>query len=704
MKPKQSSLFTLVIFFLFFSGSVFSQCMMYPVSLQERVINAESVVLGTVVEKETFLDSSTMQVSTLNKISVTAWLKNQQTVNSVYVIISGGVYKDRATIVTPSLQMENGNEYVLFLQTAPAKFENKQLRIQQPSAFQTIAYAGAQGALIKSFEQYVDVLDQPKQNEESLFQKIQNITGQKALTSKGELFKARLQQPISNKPGGITAIGSFSPTTTRAGTIVAGDQITITGSGFGAAPGTVFFTNANDGGATFTGSGVPSDVISWSDASITVKVAARAGTGPILVNGAFTSASNLTVQYAHTAINSSSFGFGSVTRQRYYLRNLNTLGGYTFQFNTTFAANTSAVASFNRAIVSWRCETGVNFRAAGTTAVAASANDGTNCIYFDAAISAGTLAVCSSNFFGSTDGVSCDLQNTVWWLNDADIAFRDIPSAGTTWEYGTATPSITEYDFESVSLHELGHAVGLGHVIASGQVMHFAIANGATSRILSANDILAATDKLTYSTAATCFDPGGSGTPMTAVPGGSCLTLPITLGELKAKRINRALNELTWNTVQELNNDGFFIERSDNAQNFKSIGFVKGKELSLLPQAYLFKDETAGPYDWYYRLVQKDLSGHSLNSSVVFVKGEESKQWDVWADQAGSSVYVYNKAASNKPVQFILYNNTGQVVYSTQINSGRAQLDFQHLPRAVYSYRVVDSNQPVSGKLVLGSR
>ena len=131
MKPKQSTLLTLVIFFLFFSGSVFSQCMMYPVSLQERVSNAESVILGTVVEKETFLDSSTMQVLTLNKISVTAWLKNQQTANSVYVITNGGIYKDRATIVNPSLQMENRTEYVLFLQTAPAKFENKQQPPQQ---------------------------------------------------------------------------------------------------------------------------------------------------------------------------------------------------------------------------------------------------------------------------------------------------------------------------------------------------------------------------------------------------------------------------------------------------------------------------------------------------------------------------------------------------------------------------------------------
>ncbi len=55
----------------------------------------------------------------------------------------------------------------------------------------------------------------------------------------------------------IEAIISFSPATTRGGTIVPGDFVTITGSGFGATPGDVFFRNADDGGATFITSGVP---------------------------------------------------------------------------------------------------------------------------------------------------------------------------------------------------------------------------------------------------------------------------------------------------------------------------------------------------------------------------------------------------------------------------------------------------------------
>ncbi|MBY0479286.1 MAG: T9SS type A sorting domain-containing protein [Chitinophagaceae bacterium] len=699
MKPTLSLAFLLCFFFQLFSAPVFSQCMMYPVSLQERVSHAETIVLGTVVQKETFLDSVSMQVYTLNKIEITAYLKNPQSVSAVYVITNGGVFQNRSTIVYPSLQLQQQNEYVLFLQPASSASENKQLRKTEPAAKQMIAYAGAQGALVKSMNQFADLFDRPKQNEEQLLSAIQQYTKTQALTPAGTFFRAR---PIPEQlaPGAIHAITSFTPSTTRSGTIVAGDQITISGSGFGAAPGTVFFTNADDGGATFASSGVASDIVSWSDNTITVKVPSFAGTGPINVNGTMTSATNLTVEYAHTEINSSFSGFGSPTRQRYYLRNLNSLGGYTFEFNTTFASNTAAVSAFNRAVVSWRCGTGVNFRANGTTAIATSANDGTNCVYFNPSIPSGTLAVCTSNFLASANG-SCNLQNTVWWLNDMDIQFRDVPTAGTTWEYGPSAPSASEYDFESVALHEIGHGHGFGHVIAPGQVMHYSIANGVQSRTPATNDLAAGTSKMSYSTAATCFNPPGSGTPMTAVSAGACVTLPITMGEVKARRINKTTNEISWSTIQELNNDGFTLERGETTQSFKPLVFIKGKELSLSPQSYLYNDETAGPYDWYYRLIQRDLNGQQVSSPIVFVKGEDSKQWKVWNTDGGAVINVYNKESVNRSVQFVLYNQSGQIMFSSTVTTGRGQFNVGHLPKGIYSYNITDAQQTIAGKLII---
>jgi hypothetical protein len=698
MKPISVRFLLCAFLCLFLTPSAFSQCMMVPVSLEERVTNSDLVISGEVFQQETILDSATMQVYKINRIRVKAWLKKQSNVNEVEVITLGGVYGNRSTVVYPSLQLQAKQEYVLFLQTASTKKEGKLFRRRSPGSIQTVPYAGAQGAIHQRMGLYVDVMQPQQLTETTLLNRIQQISKQEAVTPEGKRYAPSTVKTEANR---VMSISSFTPGTTRAGTVVAGDQITISGSGFGASPGFVEFSNADNGGATFITSGLTTDIISWSDNSITVKVPTNAGTGPIRVNGTFTSLTNLNVQYAHISNPAIFTGFSLPTRQRYYLRNLDGMGGYTFQFNTTFAANTAAVASFNRALLSWRCGTGVNFRASGTTAIDTSGNDGVNVVYFDASIPSGTLAVCAINRMASGGG-PCTMSNTVWWLSDMDIQFRDIPVTGFTWEYGPAAPVSSEFDFESVALHELGHGHGMGHVIAPGEVMHYAIANGAIARTLSVNDIAAGTDKVGYSDDPTCFNPTGSGTPMTPVTPGSCVTLPITMGELKAKRISQGNNQLNWTTYQELNNDGFIIERGENAQNFKPIGFVKGKELSLEQVEYRFIDATAGPYDWYYRLVQRDLDNHRVGSSIVFVKGEESKQWKVWSSEDGGRVSMYNKESQNSNVQFLLYNASGQLMFSQQVTNGRAEFSFQHLQRGYYSYRIVDPKGSVSGKMILG--
>src|SRR5581483_1182930 len=125
------------------------------------------------------------------------------------------------------------------------------------------------------------------------------------------------------------------------------------------------------------------DYVSWSDNSITVKVPENAGTGSILVNGNMLSSTMLTVPYAHINVYSSSVNFSDVTRQRYYLRNLDGYGGYTFLFNTGFYNNAAAVAAFERALTTWRCATGVNISTGGSTTSATVANDGVNTVFFD---------------------------------------------------------------------------------------------------------------------------------------------------------------------------------------------------------------------------------------------------------------------------------------------------------------------------------
>lgn len=79
---------------------------------------------------------------------------------------------------------------------------------------------------------------------------------------------------------------------------------------------------------------------------------------------------------------------------------------------------------------------------------------------------------------------------------------------------------------------------------------------------------------------------------------------------------------LTWTTVSEVNNFGFFVERKRPAeQEYTSIegGFVPGNGTTNIPQTYTFTDVQPGAGTWMYRLRQMDLDGSSTYSEPVTV-------------------------------------------------------------------------------------
>lgn len=679
------------------SSYSYSQCGIYPVSLEQRVSQSAFVVQGKVTEQQSYLDPRTGNVFTSNRIEVNAWLKNPQAQSIVYLITEGGVVGDRATMVYPSLQVEPGMEYLLFLEPDNGKIDNKSIRSRQPGVIQAKAYADGQGAMQNVGNQYNDLMAEPVQSEAALFSRVSGLTGQRALHPNGSVFNARPVRSMTN--GRVDAITSFSPNPTNAGTINPAEFITITGSGFGASAGTVFFSNGDDGGATFVSSGVASDIVSWSDASITVKVARRAGTGPINVNGAFTSASNLNIGYSHIEINSNFSGFASTTRQRYYLRNLNGSGGYTFLYNTSFNTNAPAVAAFERALETWRCNGNVNFISGGTTSTATVANDGTNAVFFDATLPVGVLGRATSQFNGSANGL-CNLANSVWWTNDIDIQFMpDPPVAGATWEYGPALPSFTEYDFESVSVHELGHAIGLGHRIAPGEVMHYALANGTSNRTPSATEISGVNAKMAYSTAATCFNPTGSGTPMTAA---TCSSLPISLleftGQLEGKQIS-----LNWSTMQEFNSRHFIVEKSTDGNRFYPIGTVPASGNSITRRTYSLTDHQVNENN-YYRLKLEDRDGHHEYSRTILVRDPSATQ-QVWVlnNPFGTTLDIRMAKQTNGPVQFELLALNGASVFKSKQGGGdnfTLDLSGTNLQKGVYILRTNIGGQEFVSKIV----
>jgi len=382
---------------------------------------------------------------------------------------------------------------------------------------------------------------------------------------------------------------------------------------------------------------------------------------------------------------------------------MNGAGGYNFLYNTTsgFSANAPAVAAFERAMATWSNNTLINWKSNGTTATGFAA-DAVNVVMFDGTLPAGVLGRATSRFGGSSTG-GCNLTNTVWCVSEIDVQFfPDPPTAGFPWEYGPAAPSFSEYDFESVALHELGHAHGLQHVINAGAVMHFAIANGSSARTLSANDIAGGTARVTYSTAATCFNPApatcGSG-PMIAFT-----VLPVHLSSFAGERTSTTANKLYWTTEQEQNSSGFYLQRSSDGTTFKDLGFVASSRNSSIPVDYSFNDNTAGPHAWYYRLRMIDLDGRQDYSSTVFIDGDKSTAWKIWSDEQGDRIYLYGNSTFAGKATLKVFAANGQQVLTKTISGGSNELAVGFLSRGLYHYQLVYNGETITGKLFLGSK
>jgi hypothetical protein len=94
--------------------------------------------------------------------------------------------------------------------------------------------------------------------------------------------------------------------------------------------------------------------------------------------------------------------------------------------------------------------------------------------------------------------------------------------------------------------------------------------------------------------------------------------LPVTFSSFVARQSGSRV-ELSWQTSFERDNEGFEIERSKNAVDFNTLGFVKGIGDFVGKSNYSFTDETPLKGINYYRLKQKDFSGKTDYSRTISV-------------------------------------------------------------------------------------
>ncbi|RTQ53676.1 T9SS type A sorting domain-containing protein [Hymenobacter gummosus] len=535
-----------------------AHCLLLPLDAAQRARAATLVVEAEVLSQRSFWDEAHRHIYTASTLRVYKLLKGQWTAGAPLTVLTEGGTVDLAReTLTNTLSLSVGQQGLLFL--TPASFPG----VSQPAAW--AAYASQQGFIrydvpaaraAEPFRQYPLVGPAFYQQQLELTgQPLRELAPNPALTT---ALARRLSPPPARRgPNGVDAplISGLSPRNIAAGI---DSVLTIDGVGFGGSRGAVEFRNADDGGASFTRA-LDRDVVSWSDTRIRVRVPSYsaegrpAGTGPVRVVTAdqqtATSVLPLTVRYAVSNVQETTSG---TTLAAGHI-NQNGQGGYSFRPDAAFAGNAAALAAFGRALSSWRCQTAINWDLGSARTARGIASDDVNALEFDqgAELPGNILGRTTSYYLGCRDA-SGQLR---FWVKEVDMQFDD----AINWQFGPGLPAATQFDFETVVLHELGHAQQLGHVIAPGvAVMHFAVARAAVNRQLSfGRDVL-----------------GGYTVQLRSLAPASCGPAPEQPAPLTAPLSTRGQDGrvlLSWPTRNECNVQAFAVERSPDRQTWTRL-------------------------------------------------------------------------------------------------------------------------------------
>lgn len=160
---------------------------------------------------------------------------------------------------------------------------------------------------------------------------------------------------------------------------------------------------------------------------------------------------------------------------------------------------------------------------------------------------------------------------------------------------------------------------------------------------------------------------------------------------------------LKWATATELQNKGFFVERSSDGRQWSDIGFVAGQGNSHTRQTYTFTDLRPLSGTSYYRLRQVDYDGrfaHSVVRTLYFA--EESEGIRVYPNPLQGTSFTLQLPAEPAPAaSWRLYTLSGQFLREGAVSDLYMSVEAGDLKPGIYQLRVQNGPQLWHERLVV---
>jgi hypothetical protein len=645
--------------FLFAYLSLYSQACVLPVPLDDRISQSGNIIEGEVVDRVSSWNAAGTSIYTIYTLKVLNPVKGNVEGDHIRLVERGGLVGNALQVDHPALHFRLGDTGLFFLQPVELEFENLPgsavLFSLNFSMLGHVRYDLVQGIGADALTVYPDLV-------RDVYSWFENRG-----ISMGNGIAHRF---VSFTPGSrAISISSFSPSSVTAGT---GTQLTISGSGFGALQGSgkVEFANADDGGAGYV-EPEPWEYVSWTNTQIVVDVPSGAGSGQIRItnNGAesVTSSAPLFVEYNLLNI--------SYNNETHFpnLIDADGSGGYEFVFHDELYNDPGAYPAFLRAFDSWRCNngggSGIHWTDGGSSGIDVAIRDGVNIVRFDNdELSINVLGRATSYYTGCASGAD-------WFLEEVDLVFNESPyTAAYSWNYeeGDNTTSGNEFDFESVAVHELGHAHQLGHVTNTGEIMYFSISNGTENRDLQPGDLDGAGEALSMS-------QGVCGEDVISM-GYFCQTLPLEIFDFSVSVYARdkVICELEWYT-DDLHSS-FELEKSADGIHFDRLKLIE--ELLTGVNRFIYLDNEPF-YSTYYRCKMTDSDGQISYSRIRRVVLSQSDARDIgfYPNPVNDRLYIENETSLSVE-RLRIRSMQGSILLEIPVPG--SSLDLSPLPSGAY--------------------
>lgn len=194
--------------------------------------------------------------------------------------------------------------------------------------------------------------------------------------------------------------------------------------------------------------------------------------------------------------------------------------------------------------------------------------------------------------------------------------------------------------------------------------------------------------------------------------------LPIQLGMMVANFVDHNSVLIEWETVTEINNYGFYIEKyNHNIQDYVTIeeSFQPGAGYSLEPKRYSWLDENAGEFILQYRLKQVDNDGLvnyygpiMLNPSSVRDKNDINAYTlsQNYPNPFNPKTTIEFNLPSSGNVKLEVFDILGEkvaIVVDAMMNAGKHTVDFDasSLSSGIYYYKLSVNNFVVVKNMIL---